>query len=69
MSLFLVYTYVHNELNKKNMNINNRLNRLTIVDKQYKLRQLFVENNKSVVQFSRKFKPIKKSAKKPDQAA
>lgn len=51
------------------MNINNRLNRLTIVDKQYKLRQLFVENDKSVVQFSRKFKPLKKSPKKPDQAA
>lgn len=53
----------------KIMNINNRLNRLTIVDKQYKLRQVLAKNNKSVVQLTRKsnrsenvVEPLKKAA-------
>ena len=51
------------------MNINNRINRLTIVDKQYKLRQLIDKNNESVVQFSQKSKRLKKSTEETDQAA
>ena len=51
------------------MNIINRTNRLTIVDKQYKLRQLINKDNESVVQFSRKYKSLKKSTEETDRAA
>ncbi|WP_186376180.1 hypothetical protein [Hyella patelloides] len=51
------------------MNINNRINRLSIVDKQYKLRQLIDKDNESVVQFSQKYKYLKKSTEETDKAA
>lgn len=51
------------------MNINNRINRLTIVDKQYKLRQLINKDNESVVQFSQKSKYLKKPTEEIDRAA
>lgn len=52
------------------MNINKRFHRLTIVDKRYKIRQLFeVKNDNSTVKFSKKADRLKVFDEKQDKAA
>ncbi|MDJ0572317.1 MAG: hypothetical protein QNJ53_25195 [Pleurocapsa sp. MO_192.B19] len=51
------------------MNSNKRANRLTMVDRHYKLRQLSAKVNKSVIQFPRKTKPSEKIAQEQNKAA
>jgi hypothetical protein len=41
------------------MNINKHLNRFTIVDRQYKIRQISVETHKTNEQVSRKINQLK----------
>ena len=71
MSLFLVYTYYQDKLRKRHcMNINKRFHRFTIVDKRYKIRQLFeVKNDNSTVKFTKKADRLKVFDEKQDQAA